>query len=162
VISLCYVVVQRVLQLVCLQFRSTASKELEIVVLRHELAVLRRQVRRPAFRAADRLFLAAASRMLPRGQLVVVSRHAGHASALAPASGGESLDVHAPRRSSADQSRSSGIDRAVGTRKSTMGLLPHRGRAEGPGRDGVSDDGEEGPARGAAWSSRQAQGSVVA
>jgi putative transposase len=67
VISFSYVVLQRVLQLVCLQFRSTASKELEIVVLRHELAVLRRQVRRPAFRAADRLFLAAASRMLPRG-----------------------------------------------------------------------------------------------
>ena len=66
-ISLCYVVLQRVFQLVCLRFRSTASKELEIVVLRHELAVLRRQVRRPAFRSADRLFLAAASRMLPRG-----------------------------------------------------------------------------------------------
>jgi len=64
VISLCYVVLQRVLQLVCLRFRSTASTELEIIVLRHELAVLRRQVRRPAFRAADRLFLAAASRML--------------------------------------------------------------------------------------------------
>src|SRR5262249_2021023 len=67
VISLCYVVVQRVLQLVCLRFRSTASTELEIVVLRHELAVLRRQVRRPAFRSADRLFLAGASRTLPRG-----------------------------------------------------------------------------------------------
>ena len=66
-ISLCYVVLQRVLQLVCRRVRSTASKELEIVVLRHELAVLRRQVRRPAFRSADRLFLAAASRMLPRG-----------------------------------------------------------------------------------------------
>ena len=66
-ISLCYVVLQRVFQLVCLRFRSTASKELELVVLRHELAVLRRQVRRPAFRSADRLFLAAASRMLPRG-----------------------------------------------------------------------------------------------
>ena len=66
-ISLCYVVLQRVFQLVCLRFRSTASKELEIVVLRHELAVLCRQARRPAFRSADRLFLAAASRMLPRG-----------------------------------------------------------------------------------------------
>ena len=65
-ISPCYVVLQRVLQLVCLQFRSTASRELEIIVLRHELAVLRRQVRRPAFRSADRVFLAAASRMLPR------------------------------------------------------------------------------------------------
>jgi putative transposase len=67
VLSLCYVALQRVLQLVCLRFRSTASKELEIVVLRHEIAVLRRQVRRPTFRSADRMFLAAASRLLPRG-----------------------------------------------------------------------------------------------
>jgi putative transposase len=36
-----------------------------------------------------------------------------------------------------------------------MGLPPHRGRAEGPGRDGVSDDCEEGPARGAARSSKR-------
>src|SRR5207237_9190695 len=91
------------------------------------------------------------------GQLVVVSHYAGHASALAPASGGEPLDVHAPRRSSAGQSGSSGIDRAVGTRKSTMGLPPHRGRAEGPGRNCVSDNCEEGPARGAAWSRSHAQ-----
>jgi len=67
VLSLCYVVLQRVLQLVCFRFRSTAFKELEIVVLRHELAVLRRQVRRPASRSADRMFWAAASRMLPKG-----------------------------------------------------------------------------------------------
>jgi putative transposase len=60
------VVLQRVLQFVSLLFRSTEFKELQIIVLRHELAVLRRQVRRPAFRPTDRLFLAAASRWLPR------------------------------------------------------------------------------------------------
>jgi len=66
VLSVVYVAVQRVLQLLFLRFRSNPSKDLEIVVLRHQLAVLSRQVRRPAFRAADRVFLSAASRLLPR------------------------------------------------------------------------------------------------
>jgi putative transposase len=66
VISVCYVALLRLLQLLSLRFRSTEFKELEIVMLRHELAVLRRQAARPAFRSSDRLFLAAASRLLPR------------------------------------------------------------------------------------------------
>jgi putative transposase len=65
-LSVVYVALQRILQLVSLLCRSADSKELEIVVLRHELAILRRQVHRPTFRPADRWFLAAASRLLPR------------------------------------------------------------------------------------------------
>jgi putative transposase len=64
--SVLYVLVGRVMALVLLCFRSSDFKELEIVVLRHEIAVLRRQVSRPALRPADRAFLAAASRLLPR------------------------------------------------------------------------------------------------
>jgi hypothetical protein len=40
-------------------------KELGILVLRHELAILRRQTRLPRLRPADRVLLAAASRVLP-------------------------------------------------------------------------------------------------
>jgi len=65
-LSVISVALQRILQLVSLLFRSADFKELEIVVLRHELAILRRQVHRPTFRPADRWFLAAASQLLPR------------------------------------------------------------------------------------------------
>jgi len=64
--SFCYVVLGRLLQLGALRFRSEEFKELEIVVLRHELAVLRRQTGRPELKPVDRVFLAAASRLLPR------------------------------------------------------------------------------------------------
>ena len=45
-----------------------AAKDLEIVVLRHELNILRRQIKRPSFRLSDRAFLAAAARRLPRAR----------------------------------------------------------------------------------------------
>ena len=65
-LSLFYLVVRCVLQLVFLRPRSQDFKELEIVVLRHELSVLRRQTRRPQLTMTARVFLAAASRLLPR------------------------------------------------------------------------------------------------
>ncbi len=64
--SLAYLVVRRLFELMMLCCRSPRSKELEILVLRHELSILRRHARRPQLREADRLFLAALSRALPR------------------------------------------------------------------------------------------------
>ena len=61
-----YLVVCRLLELVVLVGRGERAKELEILVLRHELSILRRQVGRPRFEAHDRILLAAFSRMLPR------------------------------------------------------------------------------------------------
>jgi transposase InsO family protein len=65
-ISCFYWLFRHLLGLIVLRCRSDAANEVEILVLRHELAVLRRQVARPSCRPADRMFLAALARMLPR------------------------------------------------------------------------------------------------
>jgi len=65
-VSFVYVVACRLFALVLLLGRSDGSKELELVLLRHELAILRRDTRRPQLTARDRLALAALSRVLPR------------------------------------------------------------------------------------------------
>jgi putative transposase len=56
------------IQLLTLLARGDAAKDLEIVVLRHQLTVLRRQVQRPRLERADRALLAAVSRVLPRAR----------------------------------------------------------------------------------------------
>jgi putative transposase len=64
--SFVYLAVRNLFALVFLLGRPRRSKELEILVLRHELAVLRRQSTRPRLTRADRALLAALSRSLPR------------------------------------------------------------------------------------------------
>jgi len=64
----CYVLVRWLVGFVALCAQSRELKELEIVVLRHELAILRRRTPRPPITAVDRMFLAAASRLLSRAR----------------------------------------------------------------------------------------------
>ena len=64
--SFLYLALGRVLELVVLLGRSSERKEVEILVLRHELSVLRRQAARPRYVPRDRALLAAFSRVLPR------------------------------------------------------------------------------------------------
>jgi putative transposase len=65
-LSLAYATVRMMLGLVVLRVRGDAAKDLELLVLRHEVAVLRRQINRPRLEPQDRLVLAALSRLLPR------------------------------------------------------------------------------------------------
>jgi putative transposase len=64
--KLAYLTLCRSIQLLVLLARGDTAKDLEILVLRQQLTVLRRQVPRPRFEPADRALLAAISRMLPR------------------------------------------------------------------------------------------------
>jgi transposase len=66
VLSFLYWSLRRLLELVVLRFRSERAKEIEILLLRHQLRVLERQLARPQLTQADRALLAAFSRMLPR------------------------------------------------------------------------------------------------
>jgi putative transposase len=53
VVSFAYIVARRLFELILLRARSERSKELEIIVLRHELSILRRQVARPRLSRRD-------------------------------------------------------------------------------------------------------------
>jgi putative transposase len=66
--KLAYLTLCRSIQLLVLLARGDTAKNLEILVLRHQLAVLRRQVSRPRLEPADRALLAALSRALPRSR----------------------------------------------------------------------------------------------
>ena len=63
---LLYLLMVRLFAWVALLARSGASKDVEILVLRHEIAILRRQVAHPKPDWADRAMIAALTRLLPR------------------------------------------------------------------------------------------------
>jgi hypothetical protein len=66
--SLVYLLLRQVLAMLTQLARDGGARDVELLVLRHEVAVLRRQVKRPDLQPADRVVLAALSRLLPRAR----------------------------------------------------------------------------------------------
>src|SRR5881396_3316151 len=84
----------RIVELLVLRGRRERSKDVEILVLRHQLAVLRRQNPRPRLDDRDRMVLAGLSRVLDRKRWTtafLVTAH--HAVELASPSCRPALDV---------------------------------------------------------------------
>ena len=125
--SFAYLVACRLFALVVLCFRSSGSKELEIVVLRHELSILRRQAKRPQLRESDRLPARGVESGGASAVLVGVLGEFADAAALAPAAGRAPLDVSA---------RSHRIGRPLRAAKSSSSSSASRGRT----RAGVHAD----------------------
>lgn len=66
-LRLLYLIFLRLVGLLVLLGRSSASKDVELLVLRHEVAVLRRGNPKPRLDWADRAVIAALVRVLPTG-----------------------------------------------------------------------------------------------
>ncbi len=65
-LSIIYFALGRLLRALAPSARSDLARDVEILVLRHQVKVLSRGVRQAPFRRRDRMLLAAASRILPR------------------------------------------------------------------------------------------------
>jgi putative transposase len=93
VLSLLYRLVRGLLDVLMLACRGDRSKDAELLVLRHENAVLRQQVARVRYNGADRVWLACWrgwSRVAagPRS-----SPHSGDRAGLAPSTGGAQMEL---------------------------------------------------------------------
>ena len=66
IFSVGYLLVRCLLSCLAVRARCEVSKDAELLVLRHENAVLRRQVTRVQYQPADRLWLAELSKLIPR------------------------------------------------------------------------------------------------
>ena len=121
-VSRMYIVVCRLLELLVLLSRRDRAKEFEILVLRHELSILRRQVGRPRFEAHDRVLLAAFSRMLPHRSWTALSVRPETASGVASPAHRAPLDLPAPPpRSAVDHPGRAQVDPAARPREPELG-----------------------------------------
>src|SRR3954469_3126326 len=113
-LRLLYLIVRQMLGLVPLIGRTSSIKDVELLVQRHEVAILRRTHPRPRLDWADRAVFAALVRRLPRALRCHRLVHPGHAHALASPPRSPTMDLPQPDRASTDRRRARSLGGADG------------------------------------------------
>ena len=103
--SLLYLVLRRVLGT---GYRPQDERDIELLVLRHQVRILKRQIKRPRLRRLDRVLLAAASRTMQQEPVVLVRGEARDPAPLAPRAGRHEVDIQEERSSRPATGRSRG------------------------------------------------------
>ena len=130
-LSILYQLVRCLLGLTTVLVRRDLSKDAELLVLRHENTLLRRQVARVRCTPSDRAWLAALSRLLPRRRWAeVFAVTPRHDPGVAPQAGLTHVGLHhpPPARTSSDHCGDQETGDADGNRD------PHVGTSAGKGR----------------------------
>ena len=100
IFSVVYLLARSLLGCLMVLGRREVSKDAELLVLRHENAVLRRQTNQVRYQPADRLWLVALSRLIPRGRWGgVFHDDPGDAAGLAPSAGHTQMGLLQPSAS---------------------------------------------------------------
>ncbi|MBV9921795.1 MAG: helix-turn-helix domain-containing protein [Pseudonocardia sp.] len=124
---LLYLIFRQVLGLVLLSCLTSATKDVELLVLRHEVAVLRRTNPRPRLDWADRAVFAALVRRLPRALRWPSPGHSEHASGLVSPPRSATVDLPAPDRSATDRRRRCRAGRTDGAENPRWGYARIQG-----------------------------------
>jgi hypothetical protein len=139
-LKIVYLLVRRVLGLAVLVFRGDLAKDAELLVLRHENAVLRRHVGRIRYEPADRAWFAALASLLPRRRWTEIfpvtpaTLLAWHRKLAAKRY--DTSRQRKPGRPTADSPEHRPPCRSAGKGESAVGIPPDPRRADEARRDG--------------------------